>query len=1080
MKKVSFVSFLLLFTGCSIAFAAAAPPVRTGTQGEVRYEELLFQPRVIYAPGWNLARILPGEVKTDGGVFRCGNGLLVAGKPDGTLEWEAGPASAEGFRYRLRFAVPDLAKVTRRYVDMQISDDDALKLDWRESGGKAGSLAFGKGSFQKTGKVDSVTLSLKNGIVYDFRPKGASLWVQDNRSWDKDAGFSVRFEACESDTVVLEVRRRAAAVRPIDIGDAANRTFADPAANDGKGGWTDQGPGNDMSVFREKQVKYKNLAFDIAGEEKSGKPGVIVVAGPERNMAPQEISLTLPAGIRARGLALLHASGWISTNRIGEIVVRYADTGTQTIPVNGGAEVGNWWVSGDFANAKVAWSAHNGTRTVGMYASCFELSGSEPVSITFRIVHPEAIWLIAGVTLTERPLFLPAHVAKPLTAAPDKEWRPIKYERRVTPGSPLDFTGIAVPHKPAGTFGHAVVSESGTVVFEKAPGQRIRLNGVNLCETALQLSNKEAEELAVFLAAQGINAVRFHHHDNNLVDPNAPDSVTLNPRTLDRLEYLAAKLKEQGIYLTFDVYVSRQLKPGDNLELFKRYPDYLKTGHTGAKNAFLFADDAFENWKTFARRWLTHVNPYTGLSLAEDPAVLFVNLINEDTIGNVWNHTPGSVMHRFLADEYARHCAAHPGLDPAPRLGNKDYAGFLYTKTRDRYREMTAFLRNELKAGFLVTSANNGGDLASTWLRDSFDVVDDHIYSSHPMFPETAWRLPMEFSQSSVIGGHAWVPLNLFRGRIYGKPFFITEFNFCAPNVFRAEDGPLMGAYCALNDIDGIFRFNFSSSRERLNGQIKKMVVFESCYDPVAQTSDRITAALFVRGDVAPAPVKAACTIPRNLFAEARDYGFPPLETSGLINQVGAVFDDRPVPGVRDHRNLADPRALAGYKRYRETKVAESVTGQIRLDPERGTLQISTPKSAVVTLPKGSATDGALKVENADTFQTFAAISLDGAELAKSGSVVVLQSTDMVTTGIRFADQDRRRVEAVGDGPLLMRRGTARLSLATDGPRKIAAVDFQGDALGEIPASWKNGVLTFDADNCRFENGVAGYHITRE
>ena len=56
---------------------------------------------------------------------------------------------------------------------------------------------------------------------------------------------------------------------------------------------------------------------------------------------------------------------------------------------------------------------------------------------------------------------------------------------------------------------------------------------------------------------------------------------------------------------------------------------------------------------------------------------------------------------------------------------------------------------------------------------------------------------------------------------------------------------------------------------------------------------------VFLRGDVKPSPVRVGYTIPRNLFAKRDDYGFPALNTSGLVNQIGAVFDDRPVPGVR-------------------------------------------------------------------------------------------------------------------------------------------------------------------------------------
>ena len=347
------------------------------------------------------------------------------------------------------------------------------------------------------------------------------------------------------------------------------------------------------------------------------------------------------------------------------------------------------------------------------------------------------------------------------------------------------------------------------------------------------------------------------------------------------------------------------------------------------------------------------------------------------------------------------------------------------------------------------------------------------------MFPEGGWKAPLQFSQSSILQGHCWVPLNIFSGRIYGKPFYITEFDFCYPNMHRAEEGAVMGAYSALNDIDGIYRFNFSGSSWRSSLAGTRIAVFESCQDVVKQLSDRIVAALFLRGDVTPSPVKVSHTVPRNVFSARADFGYPTLNTSGLINQVGAVFDDRPVDGVSDHKNITDAKAVANYKRYKKDKIADSVTGEIRLMPDKRTLEINTDRSAVVTLPaKGSAAAGSFKVTKTNVFQTLAAISLDGKKLSESDSIVVLQLTNILASGVRFADQDLRRQETYGEGPLLMRRGTAQVSLAVKGPVTVTAVDFQGDALGKIPVTMKGNIATFTADNFKFANGIAGYHIT--
>ena len=1060
--------------GAAVLGAANAEIDRNGT---LKYLDLLFTPNVIHGPEWTGAGIAPARIAEDGSRRSASHDVTIGSRSVGTLKWELREESPEKFSVLWKFGLSD-SRIIHRFIDMMIPAENAGKFVVTCTDGKRETISFREQLRKKTPPIRSLQLSLKNGTEIRFTVTGAIfITVQDNRQWDPRLGYSIRFElAGESSMLEMKVQARFPKTFPVDISSAANRTFADDVPGDKKGGWTDQGSGNDMSCFTETEVVYKNIPFKIIDEKEHGRNSVIVVAGEVRDMAPGEITLTLPGGMNVRGISLLHATGWVETNKIGEIFVRYADTGTQTIPVTGGYDVGNWWVGGDFPNGKIAWSSSNAMRTVGLFASSFELGGAQPVSVTFRVTNPEAIWMIAGVTLTERPMLLPQHVARPWVAEANENWKPIRYSRRITPGSALDFSGF-LPHKPAGKYGYARLTPDGKLAFENAPDNPIRMHGTNMGSDALFPPKEEAEKIAEFLAALGINTVRIHAVDRNaeFLPPSAPRSTTINPDNLDRLEYLIAQLKKRGIYLTTDLFACRQFRPGDNVEHLRNYKGMEE------RVAVQFNDDAFESWKEFCRNWLLHRNPYTGMTLAEDPALIFVNLSNEDTIGNEWNHSPGSPTQRFLADKYAAYCRKNPGVNPEPILGNSDFQKFIYEQTRKRSLEMMEFLRNELKTKFHITSANNGGNLASTWLRDTYDLVDEHTYQDHPMFPVVPWNYPMQLGQGSVINGHAWVPLLAMKSRIFGKPFVITEVDFCYPNMYRNEEGALLGAYGAFQNIDGFFYFSFGGSLCRVMNEQKRICVFESCYDPVKQQSYRLSAAYFLRGDVKPAQQKVSYTIPRNLFRKGQDFSFPKLNTTGLINQIGAVFDDRPIPGVMDHNHISDAEISRLYADYKRTGNARSATGELMIEPEAKIFRVATEKSASVTLPgNASGNAGKLTVADSNVFQTIAAISRDGKPLDSSDSVIVLQTTNLEVTGSRFADQDRRRQENPGLGELLLEHGTAEVSLKTDGLRRVAAVDFQGDELGEIPAEYRNGQLHFRADNFRYDGGIAGYHLTRK
>ena len=530
-----------------------------------------------------------------------------------------------------------------------------------------------------------------------------------------------------------------------------------------------------------------------------------------------------------------------------------------------------------------------------------------------------------------------------------------------------------------------------------------------------------------------------------MIDRDAADSVTLDPEKMDRMDYLFAKCKERGIYLTTDFYTSRSLRKGDQLS---------GTGTT--MKALLPVDrKAMENWKTFVRRWMEHRNPYTGLKWGEDPALLCVNLVNEDTLFSHWSRTPETESaYRTQFEKWRKTNGA----------GRESFPRFLHEMQSAELDELLDFVKNELKLKTMVTSLNWMTDLPLTVLRDKFDLVDNHQYFSHPEFPEKKWSLPQLHDQGSSIRRSALVPRLVMPTRIFGKPFIMTEFNFCNPNRFRAENGPLMGSLAALQNWAGLWRFCWSHS-ERGIREFCRGGSFDGVNDPMQLFSDPIIHALFIRGDLAPAEEKISFAVPRMPFGNGIPDNFPDeFSMLGLNAQIGSHVQGKQPDGKiriwQPGTNIAKDR-------------------RIRLNRDAGTFTVATPFSEALVLPEGSLKAETLQLRNVNTFTTFAAIALDRRPLPRSHKILIIHLTDFTTEGIRFRDETRTLLQSWGGNALLIRHGTAVAELKTESPLKITALAQDGSAAGTVKGSFANGILRFSVDNCAFPGGTVAYLLEK-
>lgn len=193
-----------------------------------------------------------------------------------------------------------------------------------------------------------------------------------------------------------------------------------------------------------------------------------------------------------------------------------------------------------------------------------------------------------------------------------------------------------------------------------------------------------ADKVARRLAKLGVNVVRFHHMDTQ-GSPSGiwdrkyypGDTQHLDAGQLKRLDWLIYRLRQNGIYVNLNLKVGRHFGSNDGVDFAQLFKDPINC-FQGVSH---FNRRMIELQQDYARQLLTHRNPYTGKTYAEDPVVAFVEIANEDSLFGTMlndgglNYLPG--VSGALPESYsaeldalwnswlARHYASRDALDTA-------------------------------------------------------------------------------------------------------------------------------------------------------------------------------------------------------------------------------------------------------------------------------------------------------------------------------------------------------------------------------------------------------------------------------
>jgi hypothetical protein len=166
-------------------------------------------------------------------------------------------------------------------------------------------------------------------------------------------------------------------------------------------------------------------------------------------------------------------------------------------------------------------------------------------------------------------------------------------------------------------------------------GDPVKFFGVNITAEIIGTDKNKAPGIAGRMRKMGFNIVRF-----NLIDAAAdaslffgtPNTRVFNATNYDIFEYFISELRRNGIYLHMVLLSYRPFCAADGVIA----ADSLSYSWLPNKAIPLFDPQLIKLQKEYASQLLTHVNPYTGKALVNDPVLATVEVANENSLFKWW------------------------------------------------------------------------------------------------------------------------------------------------------------------------------------------------------------------------------------------------------------------------------------------------------------------------------------------------------------------------------------------------------------------------------------------------------------
>ncbi len=634
--------------------------------------------------------------------------------------------------------------------------------------------------------------------------------------------------------------------------------------------------------------------------------------------------------------------------------------------------------------------------------------------------------------------------------------------------------------------------------------------------------NASVDFLARRLAKAGVNLVRM---EANVRDGSSADPTAVSREKLDRLHYVIAALKREGIY----TYLGHNFWGTS----FTAKDSYGIPGfHDGDKGAALliFSPRMQEIYKAWAKVQLTTVNPYTGVSLAKEPALAVYEVQNEDSYfwwSFDWNlKDPEKLASlevaygKWLAKRYGtldKALAAWGQRDnrdrpqegraaflntyqlteggiaqaPATRKRASDQLRFLVEHQRAFYAGMAQYLHEDLGLQSLVSASN--------WKTADARVLDSlerYTYMATDVLCDNNYFVPPYQSKRqhfyAVDAGEVYadrpgllepqnLPIQLFA--MADRPHMVTEMMWERPNRYRAEFPFLAATYGALQGMDGWVFFAVGGPEWESSPKVWSVM------SPAMFGQFPALALMYRRGDVREADRVVFDVL--DMDEQCNFQGSAALQVQALDEfrkkevPAGGVLTGQSVPAIdplafyvgRVERSFAAQpdeamaRELSPFIN-RQAKTIRSVTDELYWDYGQGFITLKTPRSQGVAgfVAKAGRVDlGDVMIESGNDYAVIVVVALDDQPLASSRRILIQAMTDDQFYGWKTEPQAKgQKIVSLGGYPVNVRKIDAKVTFKNNArARRALVLDGNANPTEQTAALKRSGssvTLSLPAD----------------